>query len=1579
MTNEGGLGLQGVGGGICRKQGVVRPRTGRAAVAAIVLVLTIFAGVSMVPPAQAQPPVEWTRQFGAIGRASDLAYAADSDGNAYVAGYAEGTLAEQTSAGGADAFLRKHDANGGLLWTRQFGTVGSDAAFGVAAVGSSVYVGGYACSAAFPGQYFWGICDAFVRKYDVSGNVLWTRQFGSIEFDQIHGVAADPTGVYAAGHTCGALPWQANAGNCDAFVRKYDESGNELWTRQFGTATYDEATGISVSSADVYVTGHTYGAFPQQENAGYNDVFVMKFDADGNVLWTRQFASSAPGQDVTFAVDASGNIYVAGYTNGVFPGETPSGPLGGNDAFVRKYNPSGDVLWTRQFGTSSDDFANGVATDGSNVYVAGQTAGTFPGQTYAGSYDAFVRKYDVSGGALWTRQFGTTREERALGVSADMSSVYVAGFTYGALPGGGGSAGGADAFLRKYDVSGGELWTRQFGTAVYSDQASSVAIGPSGVYVGGVFHSDYFGDAFVRKYDADGNVRWTAEIQSGGREETLGVAADASGVYLVGSTSGTLPGGGGSAGYIDAFVSGFDASGNYRWTRQFGSAMADSAFGVDVDASGVYVAGYTSGVLPGQVGVGNADAFLRKYDASGNSLWTRQFGTSAYDVAYGVAVDASAVYVAGYTQGTFAGQAGGVLTADGFVRRYDASGAEAWTRQFGTFGAAASDVGQAIDVVGDVFVAGYVCGELPGETALGGCDAFVRKYDPDGSVVWTRQLGTSSYDIARALAVDDTAVYIAGYTEGIFPGQTGVYGSDAFVVKLDASGSLLWIRQFGTPYSDQAFGVAVDSSGEYVVGTTCGAFPGQPSIGDCDAFIRKLDPAGSELWTVQFGSAGPATDSASALDASGNVYVAGSTDGTFPGQTRVGGTDAFVRKYDGDGNVQWTRQFGTPSNEQAYAIAADASSVYVVGYTEGLLPGAGGSVFDAFVRKYDGDGNVQWTRQFGSSTSYDWALAVTLDASGVYVAGYTQGALPAQSYLGSYDAFVRKYDTSGNELWTHQFGTSNQDQVTGIAPDDSGVYLSGFTYGSFPGGNSAGYADAFVRKYDPSGDEEWTRQFGTSSFDWASGVAADSSGVYLTGTLSGATFVRKYDASGGLQWTRELGVFTYNGASWVAVDSSIVYLTGSVYGTLPGQVNQGGWDAFVAAFDASGSNSCDSPMFIEFGTSGLDIATGVSVDASAVYVVGYTDGEFPGQTRAGYRDAFLARLAKVASGTPVISSFVASALQTPEGSPVTFTANACDPEGDSLTFSFDLQDDGVFEASGPSNSVALAFPDDGMYQVRVRVSDGTYSADGLTRVQATNLAPTAILMGPEPGAIFPVDTPVAFTGALTDPGTADTHSGYWGFYSSEAGFSTPATITESGGSGTVSDTFAFPVPGIYNIYLSIRDDDGAWGYAYTIGDASAFIVVYDPAGGFATGGGWFFSWWGSYGPDYNLAGKATFGFVARYTKGSSTPTGNVEFQFHEANMNFKSTSLSWLLISWGRARIGGTGTINGQGNYAFILYAVDSDWWGQKDYDRFRIRIWDMGSADPWGYIYDNEYWQGPYFYEEPYTVIDGSIVVHDK
>ncbi len=220
-------------------------------------------------------------------------------------------------------------------------------------------------------------------------------------------------------------------------------------------------------------------------------------------------------------------------------------------------------------------------------------------------------------------------------------------------------------------------------------------------------------------------------------------------------------------------------------------------------------------------------------------------------------------------------------------------------------------------------------------------------------------------------------------------------------------------------------------------------------------------------WTKQLGTSGDDISFGVSSDGLGNVYISGFTGGSLGGP-HAGYADAFLSKYDSDGNFQWTAQLGTSGDDQSFGVTSDGlGNVYISGTTEGSLGGTNAGLGDAFLSKYDSNGNFQWTSQLGTSSA-DGSNGVSSDGLGnAYISGYTRGSLDGTS-SGSFDAFLSKYDSSGNLLWTEQLGTSSSDYSTGVSSDGLGnVYISGETLGSF-GRTSAGGRDAFIVKFsDP--------------------------------------------------------------------------------------------------------------------------------------------------------------------------------------------------------------------------------------------------------------------------------------------------------------------------------------------------------------------------------------------------------------------------------------------------------------------------------------------------------------------------------
>lgn len=368
----------------------------------------------------------------------------------------------------------------------------------------------------------------------------------------------------------------------------------------------------------------------------------------------------------------------------------------------------------------------------------------------------------------------------------------------------------------------------------------------------------------------------------------------------------------------------------------------------------VYVAGGTAGALDGP-SRGSYDVFVRKYHPEGEMLWGSQFGSSGTDYPTAVAADRGGnLYVVGYTAGSLAGSRG---SYDGFIRKFSPGGVPLWTRQFGS---PAYDIaaGVAVDSLGFVYVAGSTFGTFDDGEVFGSLDMFVRRYNSAGTLVWHRQWGTSALDETTDLAADAAGnTYLVGRSYG------GVYGQDDAVIRsYTAAGALRWIRWAGTSTYDSFTAVALDrNSNPIVVGTTGGSIVGF-NAGFTDTFVRRYSSAGATLFTTQFGTGGSDVGNSVAVDASGNFVVGGYTDGSLAGS--AGSWDAFARKYSSGNSILWTRQVGTPTTDVAYTVAGrGGAAVYLAGYTYGGFVGNNLGSSDGYLMKLGSNGVPIWTDQ----------------------------------------------------------------------------------------------------------------------------------------------------------------------------------------------------------------------------------------------------------------------------------------------------------------------------------------------------------------------------------------------------------------------------------------------------------------------------------------------------------------------------------------------------------------------------------------------------------------------------------------
>ena len=301
-----------------------------------------------------------------------------------------------------------------------------------------------------------------------------------------------------------------------------------------------------------------------------------------------------------------------------------------------------------------------------------------------------------------------------------------------------------------------------------------------------------------------------------------------------------------------------------------------------------------------------------------------------------------------------------------------------------------------------------------------------------------------------------------------------------------------------------------------------------------------------------------------------------------------------------------------------------------------------------------------------------------------------------------------------------------------------------------------------------------------------------------------------------------------------------------------------------------------------------------------------------------------------------------------EGSAVTLANDSRDGDGDPMTYAWstDRPAQATFD-DATSSTPQLRGIDDTSGSVILDLSDEDGTRRDTASFSVTNVPP-AISRVDGPLAPVRIGTPTSLSAPFTDAGVSDAHNVTWDWGD---GTTSSGTVAQAAGAGTGHGSHTYGATGIYTVRATVRDDDGG-----VDSEIFQYVVVYDPEGGFVTGGGWLASPAGSYTPadatDPDVVGNAIFAFVSKYRPGATVPSGSTTFKFKAANLSFESNSYEWLVISGSRAQYKGTGTVNGVAGFRFILAAVDGDTSTTTAPDRFRIKIWNPATGTV---VYDNQ------------------------
>ena len=404
----------------------------------LIKVIFIF-GCSLFVISELKAQVTFQKTFG--GMSTDYAYSVQQtkDEGYIIAGYTT-----SFGEGSRDAYLIRTDVNGKTLWTKTYGGSNTDYAWTVQQTNDEGFIFG-----AHSGSFGLGSHDVYLVKSDLSGNVTWSRVYGGSNADGAYSLQQTTDG----GFIIGAHVNSFGAGQHDVYLIKINNNGDTLWTKTFGGSGEDRFRELHQTADGGYILVSETLSF----GAGNSDVYLIKTDSTGNLLWTKTYGGSSSDFGYSVRQNSDGGYIIAGYTR--------SFGSGGTDVYIIKTDSSGNLNWAKSYGGGSDDYGYSVrqTTDGGYI-IAGYT------ESFGTAGDVYLIRINADGDLLWSKVFGGSQTDYGWSVRQTVDEGFIiAGYTRSF------GAGNEDVYLIKTDQLGNSGCNESNTTTIVSNTTTIVS------------------------------------------------------------------------------------------------------------------------------------------------------------------------------------------------------------------------------------------------------------------------------------------------------------------------------------------------------------------------------------------------------------------------------------------------------------------------------------------------------------------------------------------------------------------------------------------------------------------------------------------------------------------------------------------------------------------------------------------------------------------------------------------------------------------------------------------------------------------------------------------------------------------------------------------------------------------------------------------------------------------------------------------------------------------------------------------------------------------------------------------------